>query len=321
MCFFTKKKNQPIQQTAPTIKESAAIKPNIAKNTDISTPAKTTTSLDEQSVIVLLWLLSQKSGYTVDSFKVPKTITSRYNLDVASGLRYLFRENLISEMDGKILLSEHGTKRLKEYNCYVMMHLHPEYNLTIRDFITNPQWHTITDDDIAWGIFNGRILKYTKARMWGLLHNNYSNMATLLLDESKPLAALDFVFAAAFLETSGMMDDNVLTVLGIEIWNRTITVPLMTIAKQLNLTDDNLRIKYRESKLVMSLKDLLPFYYYDIEEACEFMIEAFLQGDSKGIFTEQMLKQPLKKSVPDENETQKYFYNSTENLLRKHFNG
>ena len=65
---------------------------------------------------------------------------------------------------------------------------------------------------------------------------------------------------------------------------------------------------------------MLPFYYYDVEEACEFMIEAFLQGDSKGIFTEQMLKQPLKKNVPDENETQKYFYNSTENLLKKHFN-
>ena len=320
MCFFKKKENQPIRQSTPIIKESTAINPSIKNNTEIPTQTKTTKALDEQSVIVLLWLLSQKSGYTIESFKVPKKITSRYDLDVSNGLHYLFKEDLISEVDGKIILSERGTKRLKEYNCYVIMHLHPEYDLKISDFTSNPQWHTITDNDIVWGIFNGRILKYTKARMWGLLHNNYSNMATLLLDESKPLAALDFVFAAAFLETSGMMDDNVLTIFGIEIWNRTITIPLVTIAKQLNLTVDNLRIKYRESKLIMSLKEVLPFYYYDVEEACEFMIEAFLQGDSKGIFTEQMLKQPLKKNVPDENETQKYFYNSTENLLKKHFN-
>ena len=37
-------------------------------------------------------------------------------------------------------------------------------------------------------------------------------------------------------------------------------------------------------------------------------------------YKEQMLKQPLKKNVPDENETQKYFYNSAENLLKRHFN-
>ena len=320
MCFFKKKENQPVRQTTPTIKECTEIQSNLKKNTDLQTTVRTTASLDEQSVIVLLWLLSQKSGYTIDSFKVPKKITSRYDLDVASGLRYLFKENLISEVDGKINLSEQGTKRLKEHNCYVIMHLHPEYDLKISDFTSNPQWHTITDNDIVWGIFNGRILSHTKEKMWSLLHNNYSNMASLLLDESKPLAALDFIFAAAFLETSGMLDNNRLTIYGIEIWNRSITIPLLGITKQLNLTVDNLRIKFKESKLVASLKELLPFYYYDVDEACEFMIEAFLQGDSKGIFTEQMLKQPIKKNVPDENETQKYFYNSAENLLKRHFN-
>ena len=320
MCFFKKKDDRTNRQAAPIVEKDATVKSNIKENNVVPLQERRATTIDEQSVIVLLWLLSQKNGVAVESFKVTKKILSRYNLDVARGLQYLIGENLVSDKDGKLFLSERGAQRLNEHNCYVIMHLHPEYKLGIKDFSANPQWHTINDNDIVWGVFNARIMSYTKAKMWSSLHNNYSNMASLLLDESKHLAALDYIFAAAFLETSGMMDDNVLTIYGIEIWNATITAPLMMIKKELNLSNDDLRIKYSESKLVMSLRELLPFYYYDVEEAREFMMEAFEQGDTKGVFAEQMLKQPLKKNTPDVNETQKYFYNSASNILKKQFN-
>lgn len=200
------------------------------------------------------------------------------------------------------------------------MHLHPEYDLNINDFVSNPQWHIINDNDIVWGILNSRLLQYTKNKMWYSLHNNYINMANLLMEESKYESALDYIFAAAFIETSGMIDDNTVTIFCIEINNYSITAPLLSINKKINLSIEDLRKRYCTSEFVLSLIDLLPFYYYDIENACEFMLEAYKYGGVKGIFTEQNLNIKLKKNVPNENETQRYFYNSVENIIRRKYN-
>jgi hypothetical protein len=199
------------------------------------------------------------------------------------------------------------------------MHLHPEYDLDINDFISNPHWHKIKDNDIIWSILNSRILDYTKAKKWSSLSNNYSNMATLLIEESKFESALNFIFATAFLQTSGMQDENILTTYPIEIWNHSVTVPLIELRKKLNLSIEDLSKKFCESQIVLSLINLLPFYYYDIENSCQFMIQALKKGETKGVFNEYLLELPLVKNIPDKNETNKYFYNSTENILKKEF--
>ena len=275
--------------------------------------------IDAQSEIVLLWLISQKKEPDIDNFKITKTVETRYNLNVEGGLQHLIKEKLISNNNGKLIIEESGILKLKSFNCYVIMHLHPEYQLSISDFVSNPQWHIINDNDIIWGIFNSRILQYTKEKMWASLHNNYTNMASMLIEESKYESALDYIFASAFIETSGMIDNNTVTVYGIEISNYCITVPLLNISKNTNLSIEDLYKRYCASNIVISLMDLLPFYYYDLDNACKFMLEAYKNGDTKGIFTEQNLKIRLKKNLPDEKETKKYFYNSVENIVKKKF--
>lgn len=307
-------------QTRPTINNKQnnvlEVENNHLENTS---QTNSSTSIDLQSEIVLLWLLSQKKEPTVDNFKITKKVSTRYNLDINIALNHLLDEKLISNVNGKIVLEESGLLKLKEYNCCIVMHLHPEYALSINDFTSNPYWHKIKDNDIIWSVFNGRILEYTKAKMWSSLNSNYSNMASLLIEESKYERALDFIFASAFLYTSGMIDENTVSTYVVEINNYKVTVPLIAINKKLNLSVQDLHKKYSESKLVLSLRELLPFYYYDIEDACKFMLEAFKCGETKGIFTEQLLKVKLTKNIPDKNETKKYFYNSAENIVKKQF--
>ena len=275
--------------------------------------------MDLQFKIVLLWLLSQKKDVTIDNFKLTKKILTRYNLDFNIAIKHLLDEKLISNESGKLVLEDAGLQQLQEYNCCIIMHLHPEYNLNINDFISNPHWNKIKDNDIIWSILNSRILDYTKAKKWSSLSNNYSNMATLLIEESKFESALNFIFATAFLQTSGMQDENILTTYPIEIWNHSVTAPLIELRKKLNLTIEDLSKKFCESQIVLSLINLLPFYYYDIENSCQFMIQALKKGETKGVFNEYLLELPLVKNIPDKNETNKYFYNSIENILKKEF--
>ncbi len=315
--FFKKLLKKSETQTIPIIAQNTK---NIVSENLNEEQTNSSTCIDLQSEIVLLWLLSQKKEPTVDNFKITKKVSTRYNLDINKALDHLINEKLISNVDGKLILEESGLLKLKEYNCCIILHLHPEYGLSMNDFISNPYWHKIKDNDIIWSVFNGRILEYTKAKMWSSLNSNYSNMATLLIEESKYEQALDYIFASAFLDTSGMVDENIVSTYVIEISNYKVTVPLIEIKKRLNLNIEDLQKKYRESPMVLSLRELLPFYYYDVKDACEFMLEALKCGETKGIFTEQSLKVELSKNIPDKTETNKYFYNSVENILKKQFN-
>ena len=274
--------------------------------------------MPSQSEIVTLWLISQKKDARLDTFKLTKKDTECYNIELNSCLSHLIKKQLLSCDEGKLIVSSSGIQELERYNCYVIMHLHPEYHLTIEDFTSNSHWHTINDNDIAWGIFNKRILEYTQNKMWSQLKLNYNNMATLLIEESKYELALDFIFAASFLGTSGMMDDNSVTPHSVEIFNRDITVPLKNICQKLNLQPSDIRTKYTNSQLITSLKKLLPFYYYDIEYACEFMLEALATNNTKGIFNKPSPSIESHIIKPNVNETKKYFYASAENLCKFH---
>ena len=151
--------------------------------------------------------------------------------------------------------------------------------------------------------------------MWSSLKNTYTNMATLLIEELKYENALDYIFASSFISTSGMIDNNAVSIYNVEINNYNVTAPLLEIIKKLNIDYAEMHEKYNKSQIVLSLRDLLPFYYYDVENAGKFMIEAIKCGETKGVFTEQMLNIKLSKNMPDEKETQKYFYNSVDNII------
>ena len=309
-------------RSAGTLRVEIQTRHTVTQKTDtavVKKHAETSATIDLQAEIVALWLLSQKKKPTVDTFSIPKKVQDRYNFNTNTVIEHLLTKKLITNDNGMLSVTESGLSRIREYSCCVIIHQYPEFKLTEKDFTENPNWHKIKDNDIIWGIFNSRILEYTKTKMWTSLMTNYENMAKLLIGEAKHEKALDFVFAAAFLNTSGMLNENIVTVYGVEINNRSITVPLVEISKKLELNVEDLRKKYRESQLVLSLSEILPFYYYNIEEACEFMLEAFTCGEKKGIFTEGMLKRKLKKNTPNKNETSRYFYNSIENIMKKQF--
>ena len=269
--------------------------------------------------IIVLHLLSKKKNVLRDSFKITKKVAEQHDISLDVILDKLISEEFLLSDSGKLSLTDKANEYLKTYNCFVIMFNHPEFDLSFDDFQSNSQWHTVKDNDIVWGIFNKRILEYTHSKMWGKLECNYSNMATLLIDEAKYEQALDFIFASAFLSTSGMCDENIVTTHMVEIWNSSVTNPLRVIIEKTGVNTDCLKDKYLNSKMVLSLLDILPFYYYNIEEACLFMLEALAKGDSKGIFTEQMLTVSLPKNKPNEEETERYFYNSTRNQMKREF--
>lgn len=270
-----------------------------------------------QQDIVVLWILSTKKNVSTDQFKIPKYIINMYNLNVDKILKNLISQKLISNINGNLIVEDSGWAKLKEYNCIIIMHLHPEYDLSINDFVLNTAWHQLRDNDIIWGIFNKRILTYTQEQMWSSLALNYGHMASLLYEEGKYTQALDFLFAKAFLVTSGMRDDNILTNYPIDVLHYEITRPLIKINKNLKLSTYELEKKYCESQLVASLQKILPFYYYDIPVACDFVINAYKTGETKGLYleTDALMSH---KNIPDINETNKYCYRSAENLWKKY---
>lgn len=269
--------------------------------------------------IIVLHLLSKKKNVLKETFKVSKKVAEHYDISLDIILDKLIDDELILNNNGNLSLTDKGKEYLKTYNCFVIMFIHPEFDLSFDDFQSNPQWHVIKDNDIIWGIFNKRILDCTHSKMWSNLKHNYSNMAALLIEEEKYEQALEFICASAFLSTSGMCNENVVTTFMVEINNYAVTNYLKLVVEKMGIDADFITNKYVNSKIVISLLDILPFYYYNVKEACVFMLEALERGDSKGIFTEHMLKVPLPKNKPNTEETGRYFYNSTRNQLKKQF--
>ena len=157
------------------------------------------------------------------------------------------------------------------------------------------------------------------------------NQIKLLSEEEKYSNALEFVFEVAFIETSGMHNNNVLqhydntngdfNVLWLEINNYLVTKPLNEIKAKLSLTLEELKSKFLYSQRVKAITALLPFYYLDSEECWKMIQYALEQGREKGIITLTDLSKSgshIRFNVPKENSST-YFYNSIENVLKRKF--
>lgn len=279
----------------------------------------------------ILWWISQKKNKNINEIKLPKKYVEQYNLNFSKEITHLIKVGLLIDSNNILSLTDAGIKHLEFYNCFIIMHLHPEYHLSYLDFCNNHGWHAINDRDIIWGIFNKRLLEFAKTNMWDEYCQNSSNMATFLIEEEKYNNALEFIFEVAFIETSGMHNNNVLQhynntngdfyVAFLEINNYLVTKPLNRIKAQLSLSLEELKSKFLQSQRVKAIKTLLPFYYLNIEACWEMIQYALEQGREKGIITLTDLTKSgseIRYNIPKENSSN-YFYNSIENLLKRKF--
>lgn len=245
-------------------------------------------------------------------------------------------DGMLSVEENLVTISETGIEKLKEFDYVVYVYEHPQYMLELDDFRNAVNLHKVQNSDIAWGIFNSRILSYTQNGQWESLAANYGNMADLLVKEKRYEEAIDFVFATAFIETSGMRDGNELTpimeemgekgwtktylangmphIFLLEINNYYVTVPFSEIQKNLNLDWDEIKGRFLCSKQIQSLENILPFRYFEKEESFEIFKEAVLVGGKKGIFSLMDVSKRLKTNIPDEH-SREYFYASIQNKV------
>ena len=333
-----------------TNKESDRVsQKDIKKSTDVSTPQinyvhtkqNSETIFDsDNNVLVLWWISKKKNGYDRTSNSYPKWFDSKYGIVFNQVMEAYIQEGSLSNNGSVVVLTEIGSRKLKEYDYVVYLHEHAQYALSLDDFRKAENLHKVQNSDIAWGVFNRRIQAYTINRMWESLAANYGNMADLLVKEKRFERALEFIFAAAYLETSGMRDGNELTpifenmgkkgrdknylsngmpdIFLLEINNYYVTAPFIEVQKSLNLEWSTIRDKYLGSMQIQVLENNLPFRYFEKEESFEIFKEAVIAGRKKGVFPLRDVSRRLKTNTPNEH-SRKYFYASTENIVKRQF--
>lgn len=290
--------------------------------------------------LVLHWISKKKNGYDLSSNKYPKWFANTYGIDFNQVARRFIEEGELTAEGNTVIVSSLGKDSLKKYSYVIYVYEHPKFEIKLDDYRKHPNLGNVQNSDIAWGIFNQRILMYTEKQMWNSLALNYSNMADLLIEEKKYEQALDYVFVTAYMETSGMLDNNELTpimteftgkqwkkqflpngmpdIFLLEVNNYWVTVPFIKIQKELNLEWDVVKERFITGVFVKSLEELLPFKYFEKEESFEIFKEAIQNAGSKGIFPLKDVSKKLKWNIPDEN-SEFYFYASTENKVNRKF--
>lgn len=328
--LFGKKRNAEAQEQEKTTTSVSA--PEIAYVHTANNRERTQAS--EYDVLVINWIGNKKKGYDSSKKSYPKWFMNTYGIDFDSVMSDFIGQGLLSEENNIITVTPEGYTKLQQFDYVIYVYSHPQYCLTLDDFKNAQNLHKVQLNDIAWGIFNQRTLTYIEEKMWSSLAANYANMADLLINEKKYEQALDFIFGTAYLETSGMRDDNELAdimteytkngikdqylkngmpdIFLLEINNYYVTVPFNRIQDQLGLDWPKVKKLYLNSQLVASLESILPFRYFEKEQSFEIFKQAIEEGGTKGIFRLEECKKKLKWNDPDKNST-KYFYASPEN--------
>ena len=292
----------------------------------------------DNDILVLWWIAGKKKGYEIASNKFPKWFMTQYGIDFNKLMNSFISRNHLQSEKGIVSITQIGKEELKKFDYVVYVHEHPKYCLNLNEFKNSPNLHKVQNSDIAWSVFNSRIIEYMRRGMWSSLSANYGNMADLLIDEGRYDQALDFVFASAYAETSGMRDNNELTaimaeptkngwknkslpngmpdIFMMEINNYYVTDPFLKIQEKLKLEWSDIKNRFINSRLIANLEENLPFRYFEKEQSFEFMKQAVEAGSRKGIFTLSDCNAKMKWNKPDENSSL-YFYSSIENKMKK----
>ena len=329
-------KGQTIEKDAVCIPTQPKIA-SPAKDAKPSSKHKRTAS-KPNNVLVLWWISKKKKGYDKTTNKFPKWFMENYKVDFNRVIEDYLDQGLLEEAGNVVKITEEGQKRLKELDYVVYMHENPQYELNIKDFKSAPNLHKVPLNDITWGVLNNRIPECIQTGMWTGLAKNYANMADLLISEKKYEQALELIFPVAYLETSGMRDDNELTAIMtehtrggerkhylsngmpdiflLEINNYFVTVPFMKTQDNLKLEWEEIKRRFLGSAHIRALESVLPFRYFEKEQSFEIFKQAVEAGGSKGIFRLSDVKGKLDSNTPFEH-SNKYFYASVENKVQR----
>ena len=292
----------------------------------------------DNNVIVLWWIKKKKKGYDKTSNKFPKWFSNQYGIDFNRVMAQYLKKGLLSEDNDIVRVTPAGEEELQKLDYVIYVHEHPQYCFELRDFKNSPNLHKVPNSDIAWGILNSRIIEYTQKAMWESLAANYGNMADFLIEEKKYDQAIEFVFAAAYTETSGMRDNNELTAIMseytkrgrknkylpngmpdiflLEINNYYVTVPFKKAQENLKMEWAEIKNRFLNSVHIKSLESVLPFRYFEKEQSFEIFKQAIEADGKKGIFSLSECSKKLKWNNPDEH-SKKYFYASIENEVNR----
>lgn len=293
---------------------------------------------NDNNALVLWWISKKKKGYDKTSNKFPKWFSTQYGINFNKVMTNYTRKGLLSDNDNIVKITPEGLEQLKELDYVIYVYEHPQYCLEISDFKNVPNLHKVPNSDIVWGILNARVIEYTQKAMWESLAANYGNMAHFLVDEKKYEQAIEFVFAAAYTETSGMRDNNELAeimsapakkgrkikylpngmphIFLLEINNYYVTAPFKKAQENLKLEWEEIKKRFINSAHIKSLEAILPFRYFEKEQSFEIFKQAIEADVKNGVFSLSDCSKKLKWNNPDER-SKKYFYASVENQVKQ----
>lgn len=293
---------------------------------------------NDNNALVLWWISKKKKGYDKTSNKFPKWFSTQYGIDFNKVMTNYIRKGLLSDNENIVKITPKGLEHLQELDYVIYVYEHPQYCLGIDDFKNAPNLHKVPNSDIVWGILNARSIECTQKAMWESLAANYGNMAHFLVDEKKYDHAIEFVFAVAYTETSGMRDNNELTAIMaapakrgwknkylpngmpdiflLEINNYYVTAPFKKAQEYLKLEWEEIKKRFLNSAHIKSLESTLPFRYFEKEQSFEIFKQAIEADGEKGIFSLSKCNKKLKWNNPDEH-SKKYFYASVENQVKQ----
>lgn len=268
--------------------------------------------------------------------KIDDTLPYRYreiyNIDYQSTVKKLIKRGLVFQNDnGYLSISPEAQSLIEYYNCIIVMDKHPEYELSFSMFESDPRWHISSDNDIIWWNFNGRTADFESHHKWEKLRQNHINKAHLLYEEQKFKQSIEEFTIAAFLSTTGIKDDDIVSVYeennGYMYCRDVVLVPdettkfLRRMNREKKTTIDEIKDIFYNNQFIKHYLNALPFYYLDLDNSWALLEAALLYKRNICFGMSEMLslRIRLKYNIPNPN-SKEYFYNSLDNQhLAKYF--
>ena len=104
------------------------------------------------------------------------------------------------------ILSEKGNSYLENHKDYIKIHNHPNWQIKLEEYFETKRKlnFSASFNDVAWSIFNKRMLEFYSKNQYGLQRNNYWNMFQLLIEEKKEKQAFEMIIKVIIYDLSGV---------------------------------------------------------------------------------------------------------------------
>lgn len=172
---------------------------------------------NDSDIYILNWI-NNKKFYNFSSKKYPKKFKNVYGIDFDKSVERLIELDILCNNNDIITLTELGKSILKEKSYIIWIEEHTNYGINKEDFINNPKLNIVSNNDIAWGIFQNRYLKILMEISQGIfqwedLYKNYYRMSELLCEENRNRECIENFIFGSYIQFSGLKNDNKFVIL------------------------------------------------------------------------------------------------------------